>query len=77
MINKTKNESNAKSASEYWNELVSVWQQIVTYKKTIYQDKALELYQIQLDYERQVDSVTVGSTKNFNVLGKVEVEKSK
>ena len=77
LINKTKNESNAKSASEYWNELVSVWQQIVTYKKTIYQDKALELYQIQLDYERQVDSVTVGSSKNFNVLGKVEVEKSK
>ena len=77
LINKTKNESNAKSVSEYWNELVSVWQQIVTYKKTIYQDKALELYQIQLDYERQVDSVTVGSTKNFNVLGKVEVEKSK
>lgn len=64
-----------RSASELWQSLVSIWTQIYNEKIDIYQNKALALYEVELEFKDTLSNVTVGKSDNFKQLGKVDPSK--
>lgn len=72
VINRRSSSDGSRTASEVWMALTSLWETIYDAKVNIYQKQALKLYEIQLDYEDTLSSVTVGSSEKFKQLGSVD-----
>lgn len=65
-----------KSPAVYWDNLKSTWSEIERLKYERDVTQALLLYQIQIDYERQVKNATFSKPDEFAILGKIKLPKN-